>query len=651
MQDTNFMWSHAELQKILDEIGYLSRSDLKFEDYLGQYLKLTIGAVRARGGAIWMPQGSDFQCAFSANFAESLFTTNEIQQRSIQQAIRDAAQNFRPIVVAGRSAAEVAQQDPNAGIVNHTPFPFFYVPIHVKEMSGKGIVLAVLQVWLAPQIDPRSYKEVVDFLQAAGQLAAGFLRTRRAELLTSASEKMQLLLRLATELNGQLDPAALGRAVVNWGREITGCDRCALFGLQSDGQLQALAVSSVEVVDRKSSLVQSQLQLAEESLTLGQPTLYRKSAPKTEAQGDLGDYFFHSQANEALTIPLAGRDGQKNGVLLLESHKDKAFDQSMHQLGVAVAKQAGRALAAVRTLESIPFLPLLRRWQQTLTAWQANRQKWLLFRIVIPVAVVLLLAIWPWQFYLGGECSVMPTRRAMAVAESGGRIVEVLVNEGQAVTNGQLLARIDDTEVRQSLRVAEQEKARYEAEADRLQLLSEDGVRRVALLQAGQWQRQIEQLQRRLAKTAIVSPLDGLVLTKDLPARIGELFPVGGRFCEIGDVRQWEVVIRLAEGDVGLVEERLARGQPLPADFLLRSMPGRRLTATVNGVQAISQLSYQVPQANVFLVRGDVVADPALQAALKAGYTGQGEIALGRRMLGYVATRRFMSYIRIHWLF
>ena len=61
-QDTKFIWTHAELQKILDEIGYLSRSDLKFEDYLAQFLKLTLTAVQGRGGAIWIPQGADFQC-------------------------------------------------------------------------------------------------------------------------------------------------------------------------------------------------------------------------------------------------------------------------------------------------------------------------------------------------------------------------------------------------------------------------------------------------------------------------------------------------------------------------------------------------------------------------------------------------------------
>jgi hypothetical protein len=199
--------------------------------------------------------------------------------------------------------------------------------------------------------------------------------------------------------------------------------------------------------------------------------------------------------------------------------------------------------------------------------------------------------------------------------------------------------------------VAEQEKAKYEAEADHLQVLAEEGGRRVAMLQAAQVQRQIEQIQRRLAKTSITSPINGVIVTKDLPSRTGELLPLGGRFCDIADLSRWEVVTRLSESDVGLVDDKLRRGKRLTAQFLLRSMPNRNLTATISDVKAISQLSYQIPRANVFLVRAEVSALPELRAALKTGYTGQCKVRLGWRPLGYLATRRFLDYIRVHWLF
>ena len=651
-QETKFARSYNELQKILDEIGYLSRSDLALDEYLGQFLKLTLAAIGGQGGAIWMTQETGFQPVYAVNFAETGFEADELQRQSIYNAVRDAAQNSRPVVVAGRSDAEAALQEPKAnGIVNRTAFPFFYVPIMMKEDAGTVSAMAVLQIWASPQVDPKSYKDFVAFLQGAAKHAAVFLRARRAESLAGTTDKLNHLLRLAIELSGQLDTVPLAVAIVNRGREITGCDRCALFGINTDGKVRALAVSNVETVDRKSALVQAQLKLAEDTLAAGQPTLYRKSAPKTEAQGEIADYFFHSEAQEALVIPLVGRDGKKTGVLLLESHRDKTFYPVMRQLGAAVATQAGRALAAAQEINAIPFLTLIKRGQRAIEALRADRRKWLLLKVGLPVAAVAVVALLPWRFSVGGECSVVPRDRATAVTEVGGRVVEVFVNEGQVVSKGQPLARIDDLDLQQALRVAEQEKAKYEAEADHLQVLAEEGGRRVAMLQADQVQRQIEQIQRRLAKTSITSPINGVIVTKDLPSRTGELLPLGGRFCDIADLSRWEVVTRLSESDVGLVDDKLRRGERLTAQFLLRSMPNRNLTATISDVKAISQLSYQIPRANVFLVRAEVSALPELQTALKTGYTGQCKVRLGWRPLGYLASRRFLNYIRVHWLF
>jgi multidrug resistance efflux pump len=650
-QDTKFIWTHAELQKILEEIGYLSRSDLKLEDYLGQFLKLTVTAVQGRGGAIWMPQGAEFQCACSANFAETKFSADEVQQRSVRQAVLDAAQNYRPIVVAGRSEAEAAQQDPNAGIVNRTVFPFFYIPIHVKEMTGKGIVLAVLQVWLSPQFDPKSYKEVVDFLQAAGQLAAGFLRTRRAELLTATTDKLQLLLRMATEVNGQLDPVALAVAVVNWGREIVGCDRCALFAADANGKLRALAVSNVEVVDQKSALVQSQMRLAQDALDAGQSTLYRKSSPKSEALGDITDYFFHSHANEAMAIPMTGRGGEKIGALLLESHRDKQIDDQMRKLATTVTAHAGRALGAAQEVAAIPLVKPLRRLAEARAALRSDPRKRLLVRAVAPVAALVLLAVCPWRFSVSGDCTVAPTVRVRVVAEANGRLVEVLVDEGQRVEAGQRVARLDDGEIQQELTVLQQDKLKYQAEADRLEVLGDDGGRRVAEINAARMARQIEQVKRHLDQTYLRSPIAGVVLTKDLPSKVGEVLQVGSLFCEVADLSRWEVIVQLRESDVALVDAKLRKGERLPVAFLLHGMPNQPFAATVENVAAISQMSYQVPRANVFLLKANVAATPQVREALKAGYSGSGKVRLGWRPAVYVVTRRFFAYVRTRWLF
>ncbi|MGD0651871.1 MAG: HlyD family efflux transporter periplasmic adaptor subunit [Verrucomicrobiia bacterium] len=650
-QQTRFVRTHADLQKFLDEIASLSRSDLAADDYLGRFLQLTLTALGCQGGAIWVTQEAEFQRACSVKFGESAYDSNELQRRSIHHALRDAAQNRRPLVV-GPLETEAAVQEPKAnGIINHTPYPFFYVPIIVAELSGASAVLAVLQVWLSPTVDPKSYKDYISFLQAAAKQAAVFLRARRIESLAGATEKLQQLLRFAAELNGQLDPAALAIAVVNWGREIIGCDRCALFAVDANGKLRALAVSNVEMVDQKSALVQSQMRLAQDALDAGQSTLYRKSSPKSEALGDISDYFFHSHASEAMAIPMAGRAGEKVGALLVESHKDKQIDDQMRKLATAVTAHAGRALGAAQEVAAIPLVKPLRRLAQARAALRSDRRKRLLVRVVAPVAALVLLAVCPWRFSVSGDCGVAPTVRARVVAEANGRLVEVLVDEGQRVEAGQRVARLDDGEIQQELTVLQQEKLKYQAEADRLEVLGDDGGRRVAEINAARTARQIEQVKRHLDQTYLRSPIAGVVLTKDLPSKVGEVLQVGSPFCEVADLSRWEVIVQLRESDVALVDAKLRKGQRLSVTFLLHGMPNQPFAATVENVAAISQMSYQVPRANVFLLKANVAATPQVREALKAGYSGSGKVRLGWRPAIYVVTRRFFAYVRTRWLF
>jgi multidrug resistance efflux pump len=100
-------------------------------------------------------------------------------------------------------------------------------------------------------------------------------------------------------------------------------------------------------------------------------------------------------------------------------------------------------LAAAQEVNAIPFLTLIKRGQRAIEALRANRRKWLLLKVGLPVAAVAVVALLPWRFSVGGECSVVPRDRAPAVTEVGGRVVEVFVNEGQVVSKGQPLARVD----------------------------------------------------------------------------------------------------------------------------------------------------------------------------------------------------------------
>lgn len=110
-----------------------------------------------------------------------------------------------------------------------------------------------------------------------------------------------------------------------------------------------------------------------------------------------------------------------------------------------------------------------------------------------------------------------------------GRLEMLLVDEGQAVTQGQLLGTLD----------------RYEQ-------ATRDYDRAVGLLhEGGATQQQVEQAALAVEDQRIVSPIDGIVLVKVHEA--GEVVAAGGPVVVIGDPRKQWVRIYVPEGVVNRV--------------------------------------------------------------------------------------------------
>lgn len=188
---------------------------------------------------------------------------------------------------------------------------------------------------------------------------------------------------------------------------------------------------------------------------------------------------------------------------------------------------------------------------------------------------------------------VVAERSARVAAKIPGRLVEVLVREGQHVENGQLLARLDDTEARVAQAGA---KARLDAARAALAGLERQLAREQALLKAGVSQRStVEDLDARvleqratthlaetdlqaaavrLAQTRVLAPLDGTLVTR--PRQAGEFVDPGTEpVAEISDFESMVVETDVPEGRLSKVK---VGG---PAEIVLDAFPDRRMRAEV----------------------------------------------------------------------
>jgi RND family efflux transporter MFP subunit len=209
---------------------------------------------------------------------------------------------------------------------------------------------------------------------------------------------------------------------------------------------------------------------------------------------------------------------------------------------------------------------------------------------------------------------VTARRRATVSSKVTGKVLEVYVEEGQAVRRGQVLARLDDAQVRAQLNVAEAQLAAAERGAaedearlrearltlDRRRQLVEDQVISRAELDAAE--AQVDSLQARIALAEqqvrvartqvearrtdlddmiVRAPFDGVAISKD--AQPGEMIsPVsaGGGFTRTGigtivDMSSLEIEVDVSESYINRVRPKQ------PVEAVLDAYPDWRIPAHV----------------------------------------------------------------------
>jgi multidrug efflux pump subunit AcrA (membrane-fusion protein) len=262
-----------------------------------------------------------------------------------------------------------------------------------------------------------------------------------------------------------------------------------------------------------------------------------------------------------------------------------------------------------------------------------------------------LMLLLPWRERATGDCALLPRARAVVASEIAGRLSEVLVREGSVVEAGQPIARLDTGALEADLEIARQDRLRQEAEAQRMQGLGEMGNYRVLSHEV----ERLRQTERRLAgeieRSTLRSPIRGVVLTKDVDLRRGEVLPLGQEFCEVASLENWDLRIQVPEDQIGLLLGALQSRGSLPVSYVLEARSDLRLSTDLKSADQIGQAANAEARRNFFYVTFAGLDLPeALRADLRPGYTGRARIDLQRRPLGLVLTRRFVHLLRMHWI-
>src|SRR5713101_136672 len=173
------------------------------------------------------------------------------------------------------------------------------------------------------------------------------------------------------------------------------------------------------------------------------------------------------------------------------------------------------------------------------------------------------------QALLNASGYITPRRRATIAAKITGRVTGVFFDEGTRVAEGQLLATLDDADVKRALDSAKADRdasqaaiADYEVQLKNAQILLHRAEQQVAASEA-----RIGVAQQAVDNCTIRAPFGGIVVSKD--AQVGEMVSpnsAGGGFTRTGidtivDMKSNEIEVDVNESYISRVQP----GQPVTA--------------------------------------------------------------------------------------
>lgn len=413
------------------------------------------------------------------------------------------------------------------------------------------------------------------------------------------------------------------------------CDRVSL-GMAVDGFIKIQAVSHTGTFDVHSVLMQQIASAMEEALDAAEPLQFPITGDEGLASPDQAELAQAVGAKAVLSVPLS-EHGRPIGVLTLERHQGDAFSAAEVSTCVVLGMMIGPVLA----LKADQERGLAER------AWQAIRHgQDKLFgpghsgiKLAAGMSLVLLvvLSLAKGDYRVAARTVIEGEVQQSTVAPFDGFVAEARVKAGDVVHKGQLMARLDDHELKLELLKWRSEREQYLRKAQQaLANMDRAGVK-VLDAQVEQAQSQVQLVEDKLQRTRLEAPFDGLIVSGDLSQLVGTPVEQGKVLFSTAPLDAFRVVLQVDERDI----DALVPGQL--GMLVLSGLPSERFRFKV---RQITPVAVAEDGRNFFRVEAQIEGSTN---RLRPGMEGIGKVEAGRARLIWIWTHTLMDWMSLTW--
>ena len=220
-------------------------------------------------------------------------------------------------------------------------------------------------------------------------------------------------------------------------------------------------------------------------------------------------------------------------------------------------------------------------------------------------------------------------------APFNGYVLEASARAGDVVCQGATLAVLDDKDL-QLERVRMRSQVEQSQKQNRSALARHERAQaQISTAQHGQAAAQLELLEYQLARTRVIAPFDGVVVSGDLRQSLGAPIEKGQVLFQLAPLDAFRVILQVDERDIKPVTIR-QRGE-----LVLSSLPGKNYAFVVENVTPVA---ISEDGRNYFRVEAKL---EKATAELRPGMEGIGKIRVGRRNYVWIWTHSFFDWLRV----
>jgi multidrug resistance efflux pump len=330
-------------------------------------------------------------------------------------------------------------------------------------------------------------------------------------------------------------------------------------------------------------------------------------------------------AQGTASTPLHDRDGNAIGAIIILANSAESLTASARFLEIAESSLA-TAIDAVRRHEGGSMIRLARGVAEFWRTWKG--------KLAAGIVVALLASMMiPIPYTISCDCRIEPVTRRYVAAPFEGTLEKSLVQPGDVVQVGDLLARMDGREIRWKRAGVEADLNQSIKKRDAAQASHNYADQQIARLESERLKLELQLLDHRAENLEIKSPIAGIVASGDLERAEGAPLTIGQTLFEIAPLEKMIVEVALPDDEISHIEVNQK------IDVRLDAYPAQSWQIVVQKIQPRSETR---ERNNIFIAEAELDNS---ENRLRPGMKGRAKVRTPSRRLGWILFHKPWEYV------